>query len=62
MQIKIPCEQTIALNQLLSPKICELKVLGMTNKDIALKLKINKKTIAKSLAKSLLQTKDFNFY
>ena len=48
-QVKIPCNAATPLYQILSPKIKELKVLGMTNNDIAAKLGVNRKTIARSL-------------
>ncbi len=49
IQLKVPCHQILALNETLAPKIRELKVLGMTNKDIALRLRIDRKTVAKGL-------------
>jgi DNA-binding NarL/FixJ family response regulator len=48
MQIKITFDQTIPLYQKLAPKIKELKALGMTNIEIASKLKISRKTIQKA--------------
>jgi len=35
--------------QILSPKIKELKALGLSNEDIADRLKINRKTVKKGL-------------
>lgn len=49
MKVKIPCHKSISIYQILSEKIKELKALGLTNRDIALKLKINKKTVTKGL-------------
>jgi hypothetical protein len=49
MQIKIPCHQSLPVYQVLAPKIKELHALGLSNKDIAARLKINKKTVAKGL-------------
>jgi DNA-binding NarL/FixJ family response regulator len=50
MQVKIPCHQSLPVYQALSSKIKELKVLGLSNDNIAAKLKINRKTVGKGLA------------
>ena len=49
MSIKIPCHQSLPIYQILAKKIQKLKALGMTYKDIAFKLAINQKTVAKGL-------------
>jgi len=49
MKLKVPCHQTLPIHEVLAPKIRELKVLGMTNRDIALRLKIDRKTVKKGL-------------
>ena len=49
VRIKITFDQTIPLYQKLASKIKELKALGMTYKDIAIALKISRKTIRKGL-------------
>ena len=49
MQVKILCHENVQIYQVLSEKIKELKALRMNNKDIALKLKINRKTVIKGL-------------
>ena len=49
MKIKITMNENIPLYQKLAPKIRELKALGMTNIEISEKLKINPKTVRKSL-------------
>lgn len=49
MKLKVPCHQTLPIHKVLAPKIQELKVLGMTNRDIDLRLKIDRKTVAKGL-------------
>jgi len=50
VKIKITIEKTIPLYQKLAPKIRELKVLGMTHKEIATKLRVSIKTIRKGLS------------
>lgn len=45
-----PQWETIPIYQKLASKINGLKALGMSNEEIALKLKINRKTVGKSLA------------
>ncbi len=50
MQVKIPCHQTLPIYQVLASKIKELKVLGLSNNEIAICLKIYKKTVVKGLA------------
>lgn len=54
VRIKISLNETIPIYQLLAVKIMELKALGMLHKEIAVKLKINRKTVGKAL-------KDFSF-
>jgi len=49
IQFKIPCYQTLSIYKALDPKIQELKALGMTNRDIAAKLRIDRKTVAKAI-------------
>jgi predicted ABC-type ATPase len=49
MQVKIPCHENVPIYQVLSEKIKELKALKMTNRSIALKLRIDRKTVAKGL-------------
>jgi hypothetical protein len=49
-QVKIPTEPTIAIYQKLAPKIKEMKALGMSYREIARSLGIDKKTIGKALA------------
>ena len=49
MKVKIPCHENVPIYQMLSEKIKELKALGLFNEDIAVRLKINKKTVAKGL-------------
>jgi len=49
MQVKIPCHQTLPIHEVLAPKIRELKALRMTNRDIAAKLRIDRKTVAKAI-------------
>jgi DNA-binding CsgD family transcriptional regulator len=49
MKLKVPCHQTLPIHEALALKIRELKALGMTNRDIALWLKIDRKTVAKGL-------------
>jgi hypothetical protein len=49
IQIKIPLNETIPVYQKLASKIKELKALGMSNEEIAAKLKINRKTVGKGL-------------
>ena len=49
VKIKITFDQTIPLYQKLASKIKELKALGLSNKTIAAKLKISRKTIRKAL-------------
>ncbi len=49
MMIKITLEQIVPLYKKLAPKIRELKVLGMTNIEIAKSLKLSEKTIRKAL-------------
>jgi DNA-binding CsgD family transcriptional regulator len=41
--VRCKCDETLA------SKIQELKILGMSNRDIALRLKIDRKTVAKGL-------------
>lgn len=50
MEVKITCHQSLPIYQILSPKIKELNALGLSNKNISAKLKIDKKTVAKGLA------------
>ncbi len=49
MKVKIPCHESVPIYRVLSEKIKELKALGLFNDEIADKLKINKKTVAKGL-------------
>jgi len=49
MRIKIPCHENVPIYQVLSEKIKKLKALGLFNEEIAVRLKINKKTVAKGL-------------
>jgi DNA-binding transcriptional regulator YhcF (GntR family) len=49
MKVKISCHENVPIYQVLSDKIKELKALGLYNEEIALRLKINKKTVAKGL-------------
>jgi hypothetical protein len=49
VEIKITLNETIPVYQKLAGKIKELKVLGMSNEEIALRLKINRKTVGKAL-------------
>lgn len=49
VKIKIIAHKTIPLYQKLAPKIKELKSLGLTYNEIAIKLKLCKKTVIKSL-------------
>jgi orotate phosphoribosyltransferase-like protein len=49
VQVKIPLNETIPVYQKLASKIKELKALGMSNGEIASKLKINKKTVGKGM-------------
>ncbi len=49
VRIKITMTENIPLYQKLTPKIRELKALGMTNIEIAKTLMISSKTIRKSL-------------
>jgi DNA-binding NarL/FixJ family response regulator len=48
-KIKISLNENVPLYQKLAPKIGELKALGVSHKEIALKLNISRKTIRKSL-------------
>lgn len=48
MLVKIPSHQALSIYQVLAPKIKELKALGLSNEEIASKLKINKKTVRKA--------------
>jgi hypothetical protein len=50
LQVKIPLVQCTAVYQKLAPKIKELKALGMSNEEIARRLKINTKTAKKGLS------------
>lgn len=50
VQIKISVEQTLAIYQKLAPKIKEMKALGMSYRDIAQSLGVNKKTVGRALA------------
>ncbi len=54
VKIKITLNEIIPLYKKLAPKIRELKTLGMTNVEIAERLKISKNTIKKSLAHKLI--------
>ncbi len=49
----------IPLYQRLSPKIKQLKALGMSNDDIATKLKISRKTVNKSCSLLLKKLEKF---
>ena len=49
---RFPIEQTIAVYQKLAPKIKEMKALGMSYRDIAASLGIDKKTVGKALSHS----------
>lgn len=49
IQVKIPSHQTLPTHQLLAPHIRELKALGLSNENIAIKLRINRKTVDKGL-------------
>ena len=51
-RVKVPVEQTRAVYQKLAPKIKEMKALGMSYRDIAVSLGIDKKTVGKALAYS----------
>ncbi len=50
VKIKITMTEAIPLYKKLAPKIKELKTLGMTNEEIATRLKICRKTIRKAFA------------
>jgi len=50
MKAKILCPENVAIYQILSPKIKELKTLGLLNEEIAIRLGIHKKTVKKGLA------------
>ena len=50
VKVKVPIDQTIAVYQKLAPKIKEMKALGMSYRDIAVSLGIDKKTVGKALA------------
>ena len=49
VQIKITLNEFMPIHQKLASKIKELKALGMTNVEIAFRLKINNKIISKAL-------------
>ena len=49
IQIKITYDNIMPLYKKLAPKIRELKMMGMNNKEIAVVLKISRKTTRKSL-------------
>jgi len=49
MLVKIPCHLTLPIYQVLAPKIRELKALELSNENIAIKLRINRKTVEKGL-------------
>ena len=49
VKIKITTNEYLPLYQKLAPKIKELKILGLSNENIAVKLNINKKTVRKAL-------------
>ena len=49
IHIKVPLESTIALYQKLAPKIKEMKALGMSYREIAQSLGVNKKTVGRAL-------------
>jgi DNA-binding CsgD family transcriptional regulator len=49
MKVKIPCHQAVPIYKILASKIKELKVLGLSNNEIALRLKIHQKTVVKGL-------------
>ena len=49
VHIKVPVESKAALYQKLAPKVKELKALGMSHRDIAVSLEIDKKTVGKAL-------------
>jgi len=48
VKIKITFNQKVPLYKKIAPRIRELKALGMTHKEIAIKLQISRKTIKKS--------------
>ena len=49
MKVKIPCHQYVPVLKVLSEKIKELKALGLSNNEIAIRLKIHQKTVVKGL-------------
>ena len=49
VQIKITMDEDIPLYRKIAPKVRELKVLGMTNVEIAAKLQINRRTVWKAI-------------
>jgi len=49
MKVKIPCSENVAIYQVLAPKIRELKILNLSDEEIAIRLDINKKTVKKGL-------------
>ena len=50
VRIKIPLDQTIAVYQKLASKIQEMKALGMSYREIAVGLEIDKKTVGRELS------------
>ena len=52
VKVKVPLNPTIAVYQKLAPKIKEMKDLGTSYRDIAVRLKIDKKTVGKTLSHS----------
>jgi hypothetical protein len=49
VQVKIPCHQALPVYQVLASKIKELKALGLSNNNIASRLKVHKTTVVKGL-------------
>lgn len=49
-QIKIPFYESLPIHQVFADKIKQLKALGMTNQEIAERMKISRKTVKKGLA------------
>jgi hypothetical protein len=48
VHVKVSLDPTIAVYQKLAPKVKEIKTLGMSYRDIAVSLKIDKKTMGKA--------------
>ncbi|NGX63652.1 MAG: hypothetical protein KR126chlam6_01065 [Candidatus Anoxychlamydiales bacterium] len=62
VKIKITIEQVAPLYQKLAPKIRELKALGMTQDQIAIKLNVSIKTVRKSLNFNFSDIQQNHFY